>query len=202
MDGKPRVVEREESDEALVARLAGGDPDALGDLYERHGPFVRAALAGLAPDIDPAEREELLQEIFLAVFGSAASFRREARFSTWLYAIAIRKVRHLRRGKRTRGRLRERHGAACAGVSRQGSVSPERSVAARESALAALTRLSPEQREVVWLHAVEEMSGAEIGRVLGISPRTVWTRFHRARRRLSRELAEESLEEENRRGKA
>jgi RNA polymerase sigma-70 factor (ECF subfamily) len=184
-------VEREESDEELMARLAGGDLEALGDVYERHGPRLLAALAGLASDFGAAEREELLQDVFLAVAGSAATFRGASRVYTWLCGIAIRKVRFHRRGEGTRQRIRERHGAACAGVSRQGAGSPERIAECREAAFAALSRLSEDQREVIWLHAVEEMSATEIGSAIGVSPSTVWTRLHRARKRLSRAVREQ-----------
>lgn len=193
MDAKQRAEVRcAEPDAVLIERLAGGDLEALGDLYERHGPRVRAALAGMAVDIDFAEREELLQEVFLAVATAASSFRGESRFTTWLHGLTIRKARAHRRGKWTRRRIRERHGAECAGVSHPRDVSPERSVASREAVLAALVRLSAEQREIVWLHAVEEMTAAEIGAVLDISPRTVWTRLHRARKLLLGGAAEET----------
>jgi RNA polymerase sigma-70 factor (ECF subfamily) len=180
----------EESDEALLGRVASGDLEALGDLFVRHGPLVRAALARFAPDIAESELDELAQEVFLAIAGAAREYRGASRFTTWLYGIAIRKARSHRRGKWTRNRLRERHGEACAGVSPQrSSDSPEHETMIREAALDALSRLSEPQRVVVWLHAVEGMNGEEIATALGISPRTVWTRLHRARRRLSRELA-------------
>lgn len=179
----------EEADEALLERVASGDLEALGDLYVRHGPRVWAAVASFAPEVGRGELEELVQDVFLAVAGAAGEFRGRSRFTTWLFGIAIRKARAHRRGERTRGRIRERHGAACAGIaSPDGTRTPEHEAMAREAALDALARLPEPQRAVVWLHAVEEMSGAEIAAVLGISPRTVWTRLHRARRRLSREL--------------
>jgi len=200
VDAKPGTVEREESDEALMARLAGGDLEALGDIYERHGPRLRAGLMGLASDIGAAEREEMLQDVFLAVAGSAATFRGSSRFYTWLYGIAIRKVRFHRRGEGNRHRIRERHGAECAGVSRQGAGSPERIAECREAVFAALSRLSEDQREVIWLHAVEELSAKEIGKVVGISPSTVWTRLHRARKRLSRAVKEQMQRKTTSRG--
>jgi len=182
----------EESDEEILGRLAGGDLDALGDLYVRHGPLVRAALERFVPDVAQAEIDELAQDVFLAVATSAREFRGTSRFTTWLWGIAIRKARSLRRDKWTRRRIRDRHGRACAGVSaaRGDGCSPEREALVREAAMDALSRLPQAQRVVVWLHAVEGMNGEEIAAALGISSRTVWTRLHRARRKLSKELGD------------
>jgi RNA polymerase sigma-70 factor (ECF subfamily) len=190
------LIENEETDKALLGRIANGDLEALGDLYVRHGPLVRAALAQFAPEIGPSEADELAQEVFLVVASSVKEFRGTAKVTTWLYGIALRKARAHRRGKSTRARLRNRHGDACAGVAEARQTdSPEHEAIVHEAALDALSRLPEPQRLVVWFHAVEGMTAEEIADVLGISPRTVWTRLHRARRRLVGELVDEEAKQ-------
>ncbi|NTV27819.1 MAG: sigma-70 family RNA polymerase sigma factor, partial [Methanothrix sp.] len=49
----------------------------------------------------------------------------------------------------------------------------------------ALAALPEPQRQVLLLHVLENLSGEEIAETLGISPNTVWTRLHRARKTLS-----------------
>jgi RNA polymerase sigma-70 factor (ECF subfamily) len=196
-DGGARLDRGQDSDSALLERLVDGDLDALGDLYVRHGPLVRAALARFAPDIATAELDELTQEVFLELARVAGTFRGESRVITWLYGIAIRKARSYSRTRWTRKRIRAQHGDECSGVAiGRGERSPERALLEREAALDALSRLPAAQREVVWLHAVEELKAREIALILGIKEKTVWTRLHRARRRLTGEFSSDRDKEE------
>jgi RNA polymerase sigma-70 factor (ECF subfamily) len=185
-DGGMSLDRGQAADAALLERVADGDLDALGDLYVRHGPLVRAALARFAADIAAAELDELTQEVFLELARVAGTFRRESRVTTWLYGIAIRKARSHRRTRWVRRRIRAQHADDCSGVAMgRDQRSPERAVIERQAALEALTLLPVAQREVVWLHAVEDMNAREIAQILHISERTVWTRLHRARKRLA-----------------
>jgi RNA polymerase sigma-70 factor, ECF subfamily len=59
----------------------------------------------------------------------------------------------------------------------------------RESLMQSLDKLSKGQREVLGLNAVEGFSGEEIARILGIRPKTVWTRLHRARAQMVKTMA-------------
>ena len=79
------------SDEALVALVARGDDDALGELYDRVG---RVAY-GLALRIlrDDRLAEDAVQEGFLAVWRNAVSFRAErAKASTWILTLVHRRA--------------------------------------------------------------------------------------------------------------
>src|SRR6476659_5571470 len=94
--------QRHLSDEALVALVARGDEAALGELYDRVG---RVAY-GIAYRILRDERlaEDALQEGFLAVWRSAATFRAErAKASTWIVTLVHRRaVDIVRREERRR----------------------------------------------------------------------------------------------------
>ena len=66
--------------------------------------------------------------------------------------------------------------------------SVESAVGARVEVKRALAILPEPQREVLLLHVVENFSGDEIAEALGISPKTVWTRLHRARKSMRKAL--------------
>lgn len=74
------------SDESLVERARAGDQAAFDTLVRRH----QAHVYGLALRMvgKPEAAEEILQETFLHVYQKLASFRGEAKFSTWLYRVA------------------------------------------------------------------------------------------------------------------
>jgi RNA polymerase sigma-70 factor (ECF subfamily) len=74
-------------DAGLVERVAGGDEDALGQLYDRFGHAVYSLCRRIVRD--GATAEELTQEAFVRLWRSAASFQpARGRVSTWLLSIA------------------------------------------------------------------------------------------------------------------
>lgn len=79
-----------EADEQLVRRVLAGEQTAFDGLYERYLPriagFVRKRLD------NPADTEEAVQDVFIAIFSSLASFRGEAPFAAWVLGIARRTV--------------------------------------------------------------------------------------------------------------
>lgn len=170
------------SDEQLMAGLAQGRIEPLGALYMRYGAMVRRALRRLAPEISRAELEELGQEVFLTLSDTAARYEERTRLRAWLYGIALRKAKSWRRTTWLRRKLLVWHAGASPGTVPGAARSPEREVAMRQEATRVLDRLPQEQREVLLLHAVEGFTGEEIAQILGIRPKTVWTRLHRARR--------------------
>jgi RNA polymerase sigma-70 factor (ECF subfamily) len=152
--------------------------DALGQLYARHKAMVVYALRRFAPSAADAEIDELVQDVFLALPGAAARYEERTRFKAWLFGIAVRKAHHFARGawiRRVTGRGDD------AGEASPLVPAPDQAAEHREAALRVLRSLTRGQREVLVLHAVEGFDGEEIARILDISPRTVWTRLHRAR---------------------
>jgi RNA polymerase sigma-70 factor (ECF subfamily) len=79
-----------EADERLVERVLAGDQSAFDGLYERYLPrvagFVRKRLD------NRADTEEAVQDVFIAIFSSLASFRGDAPFAAWVLGIARRTV--------------------------------------------------------------------------------------------------------------
>jgi RNA polymerase sigma-70 factor (ECF subfamily) len=176
-------------DRELVHRCLQGDEQAFERLYLRH----RGVVAGLVYRmLGPSpELEDLVQEVFLQVLRSLASFREEARFSTWLYRIALNVVLMQRRASARRPRLvAEEHAAAPldAAPSAHEALETRRRVAALYELLG---RLSDKKRTVFVLHELEGLTPARISEIVGAPVLTVRTRLFYARRDLARWMDED-----------
>jgi RNA polymerase sigma-70 factor (ECF subfamily) len=163
--------------------------DALEERYDRvlreHGSALRRAAA--AYERDNTRREDLFQEICLAVWKALPHFRGEASVRTFVFRIAHnRGLTHRARRGPALGDLDE---AAHVADPRPG---PESEAAARERRNrlhGAVLSLPLPARQVLTL-ALEGLSQKEIGEVLGISENLVAVRLSRARASLRGILAE------------
>ena len=89
------------TDEDLVAAVQGGDSAAFDVLVRRWDRKIQGAAYRVLGSDD--EARDVSQEAFLKAFRGLRSFKREARFSSWLYQIAMNLCRD---------RLRRRRGAS------------------------------------------------------------------------------------------
>ncbi|HZU97243.1 MAG TPA: sigma-70 family RNA polymerase sigma factor [Planctomycetota bacterium] len=128
------------------------------------------------------DAEDTSQEVFLNVFAHFGSFRGDSELATWIYRIATNvSLRRLERRKRSAARRLGRDGLPEAsegpvGVATQGEE--------RELLRAALERLPEEQRAVVVLRGIEELSFEEVARILAIPKPTAQSRMARAKEKL------------------
>jgi RNA polymerase sigma-70 factor (ECF subfamily) len=171
--GNPRT------DAELMADLASGDTHPLGELYRRHGDVVYRFICRLLVD-DPAQAEDLCQEVFLAIASSARGYEDRGRFRSWVLGVAVRTTRSWQRRRWLLAKILRLHGATGLGTAAPVDGGPERKVACREGVAFAISRLTPDQRAVFLLHTAEGMTGAEIAAALGISENAVWQRLKRA----------------------
>ena len=177
-------------DAELLGRVAGGNLEALGELFDRYEDDVRRLVRRLGTangDID-----DLVQLTFLDLARSASRFDRKLSVRSWVLGIAAMMVRRQRRSvarwiANLAGRAFEQRRAAPRTPSED--LEREQDQARFEKALA---RLSPKRREVFVLVAMEEASGEEAAAALGIPVATVWTRLHYARKELRAMLEESS----------
>jgi RNA polymerase sigma-70 factor (ECF subfamily) len=178
------------SDEALVALIARGDESALAELYDRVG---RVAY-GIAHRILRDERlaEDAVQEGFLAVWRSAATFRAErAKASTWVVTLVHRRaVDIVRREERRRAEpLEAATGPEAADPG--GSAEDEAWLGfERERVLRALAALPDAQREAIELAYYGGYSQSEVAETLGVPLGTIKSRMFAGLARL-RELLDE-----------
>ncbi len=170
-------------DQALVARLAAGEPGALDMAYRQHGPAVWRFLVRLCGGHE-ADAKDLFQETWVAVARSARSLRADTRLLPWLYTVARNKHVSLHRGMVTELRRRLGWGAT---MEHQSPATPEATAGVRSRTAAvhaAFARLAPQSREVLLLCLVEELPTPQVAEVLGLRQDAVRKRLSRARAEL------------------
>jgi RNA polymerase sigma-70 factor (ECF subfamily) len=168
-------------DPDILRRLADGEMNALGDLYDRYHETVRRFVARAtcnAEDVD-----DLVHATFLAAAKSASRYDGRASCRPWLVGIA---AQLLRRRRQSFGRLLAVL-SSLRGI-RATTTDPRAALQARTEVGQSLSRLSEAKRVTLLLAEVEGMSCAEIAEALGIPIGTVWTRLHAARREIRRTL--------------
>jgi len=197
-----------DDDYLLVSRCQNGDLNAFSQLVDKHEQRVRSIVSRiLLPSVEQkcmlllVDIDDLSQDIFVQAWRALPRFRGDARFSTWLYRIAVNRAlkeyNHRRRGS---GRVQGdpvsedllRHLAALHPNPHAEEADPEGLLQkrARDNALrAAIDALPEKQRLVVLLHYFEECSCEEIASIAGCSVGTVWSRLHYACRRLQERLS-------------
>lgn len=183
-------------DRELVRRVARGDERAFGKLYNAHNVSLYNYVLRLVHD--PAVAENLLQEVFVAVWQGASGFRGGAQVRTWLFRIAHHQAVSCLRRERAGISIAGAGGAAVGWPDRDTADGPDGAVpggaeveAAAWSAWradqihAALRQLAPNHRAVIELVFFHELSYAEVAEVLDCPVGTVKSRMSWARRHLA-----------------
>ena len=176
----PAAPARAETDAALIARIAAGDKRAMRTLFDRHHLRIYRFALRLLGEREVAE--DVLSEVFLDVWRHAEMFGGRSQASTWLIAIArFKALTWLRRRGETP--LDEATAAAIPDTSDD----PETVMRKKQQSQIlrdCLARLSLKHREIVDLVYYQEMTIAEVARIVGIPEATVKTRMFHARRQL------------------
>ncbi|MFW6086693.1 MAG: RNA polymerase sigma factor [Myxococcota bacterium] len=175
----------------LIDRARRGDEAAFREIFERHRDTVaRVVQRFLGPS---ADRDDVVQDVFVHVFRSIGSFRGEAKFSTWLYRLTANVTKmHLRRAQ-SRPRIAD---AAIPETvpEREPAESPE-AILSRDRRVRALyrvlDRLSEKKRTALVLHDLEGLPAKEIAAIVGAPVLTVRTRLFYARKELYAAIATE-----------
>jgi RNA polymerase sigma-70 factor (ECF subfamily) len=165
-------------DSALVAAAAAGDRAAFAELLERHYDRVHALAWQLTGS--RADADDVAQDVCCALVEKIASFRGEARFSTWLCGIAYNACRDLRRRRRSFRGLADRL-TVLAGLAAPPDGRDAYDAAWLRSAIA---RLKPAYRDAAVLVAGQQLSHGEAAEILGVAESTVSWRMHEVRRML------------------
>jgi RNA polymerase sigma-70 factor (ECF subfamily) len=173
-------------DVALLRDAAAGEPKAVRRLLDDVAPivygFVFARVAGNEP-----VAEDLVQETFVEAMRSASSFRGDSALSTWLCAIARRRLaRHYEAERRQEA---TQHGLRLVGDG--GETGDEDEVDRHDEVVRALARLSAAHRQVLVMKYLDDRSVNEIAAELGRNSVQVQSLLQRARDALRRELADE-----------
>lgn len=168
------------SDEELVEACQAGEASAFDVLVGRWEDRIRGAAYRILGSED--EARDVAQEAFLNAYRGLTGFKREARFSSWLYQIATNLCRDRLRRRKSRPQVSlealEEAGPVIA-ETRPGAHERllERDLA--ESVRRAIHMLPEEQREVVILKEYQELTFLEIAQALDVPVSTVKTRLYR-----------------------
>ncbi len=171
------------SDEDLVAAARGGDRDAFETLVRRHYDRIH----GLAWQLtgSRADADDVAQDVCCLLVAKIASFRGDAKFTTWLSSIVLNACRDVRRRRRSFGAFTERL-AVLAGLAR---VPDGRDLYDEIWLKSAIAGLKSPYRETAVLVAGQQLSHAEAAQILGVKEATVSWRMHEIRTRLAGDRA-------------
>ena len=178
-----------ELERTLLRRLRDRDERAFRELVAEHRDRVFNITYRMLGNRH--EAEDVAQEVFISVFKTIDSFREESKFSTWLYRVTVNhcknRIKYLaRRHDRKRDELdetkHESNGAVTGAPVR--AATPDRALASAQMEQLlqdAIATLDDDQRTVVILRDVEDLSIEEICEITGLPDGTVKSRLHRAR---------------------
>jgi RNA polymerase sigma-70 factor (ECF subfamily) len=176
-----------QDDSVWVSRCKAGDPDAFEPLVLRHAGRIRRLVWGLLGE-QREDAEDVVQEIFLKAYLALPRFREDARFSTWLYRIAVNHCRDM--GRRAPPPHVEFDETRLESPADDPDGEPEEEVPSppgrSEELHRLLDELSEPQRRILVMREIEGLSYEEIGGILRIPPGTVRSRLNRARAGLLR----------------
>lgn len=187
-------------DRTLLDKAVAGDAGALEALMTRHAGRVYRLAYGITRN--PADAEEVVQDVFLTVVRKGGSFEGQAALATWMYRVTMNAALNRRRGKRRELEvsLEEHLPTYTENGHRAGdrsdllvdwSSTPEERVLSGESRRVlenAIDSLPDHYRAVLVLRDVEELSNEEVASIVGDSLASVKSRLHRARMALREQL--------------
>ena len=175
-----------ENDRDLIRACQQGDPDAFASLFEANSAKVYSI--ALRYSGDEAVAMDIAQDTFLKLLSHIRQFRADSTFDTWLYRLVVNSCFDYQRRKRKSIPVLDGildavcavHDTVLNQLLRQ-----ERSEAVHE----VIAKLPPDQRIVVILRYMEELSYDQIADVVGCSIGTVASRLNRAHKVLERRLS-------------
>lgn len=174
-----------------IKKAQQGDQEAFTWLVKNYQHKVIGLAVNVVHNREVAD--DLAQEILLKVYLSLPRFKFESEFGTWLYQIAINHIRdYLRKSRKEKNDLRLDEVPELR--------SPEKDISVRlseqqeeerrkELIRKKLEELPEKYRLILSLRDIQGLSYDEVGKILNISPGTVDSRLHRARRLLKKKLS-------------
>ena len=175
-------------DSALVDAARGGNEEGLRHLLGRSYPLVRRWAAAFGAD--PAEVEDVTQDVMVAIVRKLPAFRGDCRFTSWLYRVSRNAWIDRSKAQKRRDRLaapRELPRPLAEELPSPPGDAPDvllEQKAIRERIVRAFGALSSRQREVLDLSDMQGFSSHEIAEMLGVKASTVRVTLLNARRAL------------------
>ena len=171
----------EDQDADLLAAAVAGDREAFATLLRRHYDRIH----GLAWQLTGtrADADDIAQTVCCTLVEKIATFRGEAKFTTWLCGIVYNAARDLHRRRRSFAGFTDRL-AILTGLAR----APDgRDLHDAMWVKSAIAKLAPPYRDAVVLVAGQQLTHAEAAVILGVAEATVSWRMHEVRRMLGKD---------------
>lgn len=182
------------SERVLVSKLRRRDPEAFEALVRAHQDRVYNFCLRMLNDRE--EANDLVQEIFVSIHQNLDKFRMDARLSTWILRIArnhcLNRLKYLKRRGRGRSDAFTDVSEGALQDALDGPQKPDEALNAaheRDLVRRAIARLDEEQRVLVVLRDIEQMTYEEIIEITDLAEGTVKSRLHRAREKLATIIA-------------
>lgn len=179
------------TDEELIKRFQDGDNQAFNELVARYkDPLFNYVTRMLK---DKVFAEDIVQETFVRVYRNSNRYQQIAKFSTWIYTIAI----NLTKTELRRQNLRRFFSLSTVSENGKTFELPDQRINLEKSAedtmageriREAIDTLPKTFREVIILRDLQELSYEEISKIVGVPLGTIKSRVNRGRTRLQKLL--------------
>ena len=168
-----------DDDSRRIVQSQNGDQGAFEALIREHQRMIHSLCYRMSGSL--ADAEDLAQETFIHAYQHLDGFRAEARFSSWLYRIAVNQCLNWRKRTQRRDQVHQAWGE-------QDLKSSGGDAGRAQQIQEALLKLPPKQRAAVILTTYDGLTHAEAAAALGCSETTVSWRLFAARGKLKRLL--------------
>jgi RNA polymerase sigma factor (sigma-70 family) len=176
------------TDIELIQKTLAGDQSAYADLVKRHQRFVFTLAMRFTKNREDAE--EVAQDCFIKAYRSLDNFKKESKFSTWLYSIVYTTaMTALRKKKLDTSSIDDEEtgiqiAAVTSGYDTNNAENRSRSFYLNQ----AIEQLSADDAVIITLFYKGEQSLEEIAQTLGVEANSVKVKLFRARQRLKEKL--------------
>jgi RNA polymerase sigma factor (sigma-70 family) len=182
MGGK-RTTVMPMQDQEVVAAIVAGDPDGIGEAYDRYALSLYSYCRSLLHE--PADAADAVQDTFLIATSKLGGLRNPGKLRSWLYAVARNECyRRLRAGEATSAL--DEAGAVTAESVDVASAIEQAEV--QQFVRDAIAGLNPGERDVIELSLVQGLDSDELADALGVSRNHAHALLSRARSQLERSL--------------
>ena len=174
------IADKNDRIEHLIAEIAKGNKDALGDLYSliKTDVFAYAmSKTGNKPDA-----EDIMQDTFIQIYKYAGRYEPQGKPMAWIMTIAKNHCMRKFREYKNRSDLPEEDWERY--LESADRVTPEDKMVIEQ----VMNGLSDEERQIVVLHALSGFKHREIARMLELPLATVLSKYHRALKKLKSHL--------------
>lgn len=177
------------TDEQLLKNFIAGDLKSYEELVERYSAKVfRLSYQFVKNQFDA---EEVIQDVFTAVFRKAGSFNGTSAVGSWIYRITVNfSLMKLRKGNRKLEHSIMDQDFYVTQTNIEDQLINRDLVVGYQTILATL---NPASQKIIYLRDVDGLSTSEVGKKLGMTESAVKSKLHRARTKLKQLLVEKQL---------